>query len=158
MRVLGIGCAEEYNRVENGHWLVLLEQVLGGFMALFPEPEARQGSLEPFSFERGDEDSFRVGNGEDLVPGSDLQKFPHFFVEKNPVPIVNFEDGQCFPTFSLPYPRLKVSSPTTSARYASPSLFIIDENGIVRYRFVSKEAEFDYPKDDELLSRISSLG
>ena len=43
-------------------------------------------------------------------------------------------------------------------RYASPSLFIIDENGIVRYRFVSKEAEFDYPKDEELLSRISSLG
>ncbi len=43
-------------------------------------------------------------------------------------------------------------------RYASPSLFVIDENGIVRYRFVSKEAELDYPKDDELLSRISSLG
>jgi peroxiredoxin len=42
-------------------------------------------------------------------------------------------------------------------KYASPSLFIIDENGIVRYRFVSKEAEFDYPKDDELLSRINSL-
>lgn len=42
-------------------------------------------------------------------------------------------------------------------RYASPSLFIIDGNGILRYRFVSKEAEFDYPKDDELLSRISSI-
>ncbi len=42
--------------------------------------------------------------------------------------------------------------------YASPSLFIIDENGRVRYRFVSKEAEIDYPKDDELLSRIRSLG
>ena len=58
MRVFGIGCTEEYDRVENRHWLVLLEEVLGGFVALFPVPEARQGSLESFSFKRSDEHSF----------------------------------------------------------------------------------------------------
>ncbi len=41
MRVFGVGRAKEYDRVENWHWLALLEEVLGGFMALFPEPEAR---------------------------------------------------------------------------------------------------------------------
>jgi hypothetical protein len=57
MRVFGIGRTKEYDRIENWHRLVLLEKILGGFVALFPEAEAGQGSLEPFSFERRNEDS-----------------------------------------------------------------------------------------------------
>ena len=54
---LRIGRTKEYDRIENWHRLVLLEKVLGGFVALFPEAETGQGSLEPFSFERRNEDS-----------------------------------------------------------------------------------------------------
>ena len=57
MRVFGVGSTKENDRVENWHWLVFPEKILGSFVALFPEPETRQGSLESFSFERHDEDS-----------------------------------------------------------------------------------------------------
>ena len=41
MKVVGIGGTKEYDRVKNWQSLVLLEEIIGGFVVLFPEPEAR---------------------------------------------------------------------------------------------------------------------
>ena len=63
-----------------GNGLVFLGEVSRSLVRLFLVLEARERGLELPAFERGYENSFRIGNSQDLVAGPDFQKLsnlPH---------------------------------------------------------------------------------